>query len=219
MQKLIGAILALLLVAPPLYAATDNIPSGMVHKAVRGGVNMVTGVVEIPMQIYKGYDKGFGLIKNNVGSKTVGTILGFFRGIGHAAGRVGWGGLELVGFWMANPADNEGVGIPFDAEYPWQMGEQYDLFKPSLAEGVKPIGRKLLHGFSDGLLGIAELPGQTLKGAREGNVLAGLGKGFWFWWSREIYGFGSVYTCLVPNPPDNPGYPMNGTWAWSALVE
>lgn len=219
-MKMLALMLCVSMVVPSFaHAATDNIAEGMVTKATRGVINLVTGIVEFPMQIYKGYDQGFGPIKNEAGSKTVGTIIGFFRGVGHAAGRTGWGALELFGFWTANPEDNEGVGIPFDAEYAWQYGERYSLFKPSLAEGVKPIGRKLVHGVANGLLGIAEVPSQIKIGMDEGNVVKGIGKGIWYWWSREIYGLGDLYGCLVPNAPDNPGVAFNGEWPWSGLTE
>jgi len=204
-------------VVMPGYAATQDIKKGMVEKAKRGAIDLVTGIIELPMQIHKGYRKGFKPIKNEVGSKAVGTILGVLRGFGHAAGRIGWGAMELVGFWSANPADNDGVGIPLDAQYAWEEGTQYDLFHPSFGEGVKPIGRKLVRGVANTVLGIAELPGQILKGKKEGLPGEGILRGIWFWLSREVYGIGSIYTALVPNHPDNPGYAFNGEWPWSTL--
>jgi len=198
-------------------AATTNVPQGMAAKATRGVIDLFTGIVELPMQTIKGYKHGVKPIKNTAGSKTVGTILGIFRGIGHAAGRTGWGAMELVGFWSANPEDNEGVGIPLDAQYAWEEGVQYDLFSPSLGEGVKPIGRKLGHGLGNTLLGIAELPGQVIKGSHQGRLGSGIVRGFWFWLSREIYGIGSLYTGLAPNHPDNPGYAFDGEWPWTTL--
>ncbi|MBI4372848.1 MAG: hypothetical protein HY585_03890 [Candidatus Omnitrophica bacterium] len=218
MKKLIAILTMCLLVSSPAYAYTYNIPQGMGHKIIRGAVNLFTGVVEIPMQTYKGYHKGLKFIKNVPTSKAVGTILGLFRGFGHAAGRVIWGGTELFGFWAANPATNEGVGIPFDAPYAWQMGEQYDIFKPTLAQGLMPIPRKLGHGLANSFAAILEVPGQTIQGSRDGNAIKGLGKGFWFWWSRVVYGFSGIAGCLTPNSLDNPGYPLNGDWPWSALV-
>ena len=214
----IAVVLLCLFASATVNAANDKVVEGMVQKGVRGAINMVTGIVELPMQIYKGYDKGFGPIKNTAGSKTVGTILGIFRGFGHAAGRTSWGALELFGFWTANAPDNDGVGVPLDAQYSWQMGEQYSIFKPTLGEGVKPIGRKLIRGLTDAFLGIVELPGQVVKGAREKTLVKGAAKGVWFWWSREAYGFTGMFTCLVPNPKDNPGYAFNGEWPWSALL-
>jgi len=219
MRLVMVALLAVALTASSVYASNESIAEGMANKAVRGIVNLVTGIVELPVQIYKGFDKGFEPIENEVASKTVGAVLGIFRGVGHAAGRMSWGALELVGFWAANPADNKGVGVPLDAEYAWEEGTQYSIFEPSLEEGVKPVGRKLLRGLGDGLLGIAELPGQTLKGIDEGNALVGLGRGLWFWASRTVYGLGSLYSCIVPNPEDNPGYAFEEQYPWDALSE
>ena len=219
MTKLVTMAATILLLGVSFVRAeSDDLVTGMKDKAVRGAVNAVTGIVEVPMQVYKGYNNGLSLIKNDVGSKAVGTILGFFRGLGHAGGRTSWGFLELFGFWTANAADNEGVGIPLDAEYAWEYGDQYSIFKPSLAEGTKPYVRKLVRGVTDGFTGIAELPGQTLCGISEGNVAGGLVRGVWYWWSREVYGFGSILTCLVPNPADNPGVAFSGEWPWSALT-
>lgn len=218
-MKRLGAILSVLgLTAIWTHAATDNVVTGMKDKAISGGIDALTCIVELPMQTVKGYKNGVGFIKNDAASKTVGTVLGVFRGFSHTAARGAWGFTELFGFWSANPESNEGVGIPLDAQYAWEWGTQYSLFKPTLAEGVKPIGRKLVRGLADGVLGIAELPGQTIKGIDDGNVGKGLCKGVWFWFSREVYGMGSIFTCIVANPVDNPGYAFEQKWAWSALV-
>ena len=149
----------------------DGIVDGMVDKATRGLVNTVTGIVELPRQICKGYQNGCGFIDNEVGSKSVGTILGVLRGVTHAAGRTGHGMFELAGFWTANPADNDGVGVPLDAEYAWEDGEQYSIFEPSLGEGVKPYGAKLVRGVGNAVGGILEVPGHIKKGAEDGNVI------------------------------------------------
>lgn len=221
MRRYIILILTILLLSSPLYAATENILEGMGPKGIRGAVNLVSGFLEVPIQIYKGYDKGFEPIKNAVLSKTIGAVLGVFRGTIHGVGRMVWGALELGGFWTANPKDNEGVGIPFDAEYVWEDGEQYSIFKPSLGEGIKPVGTKLVRGLGDTLFGIAEVPGQTMLGANtgSGDALIGLGRGVWFWLSRELYGVVNLATCIVPNPKDNPGYAFNGEWPWTVLSE
>ncbi|MBP7216445.1 MAG: hypothetical protein KBA46_04085 [Candidatus Omnitrophica bacterium] len=213
------ALVVLALAVTSGYAATDQILEGMGQKAVRGVVNIVTSPLEVPMQILKGYDKGLDFIGNEPASRGVGAVLGIFRGIGHAAGRLAWGGLELVGFWTANPADNVGVGIPFDAEYAWQEGQQYSIFKPDFEEGIKPVTNKLAHGVADALLGIAEVPSQVKLGKDEGNAAKGFVRGLWFWASREVYGFGNVLTCIVPNPTDNPGYSFNTPWPWTGLTE
>jgi len=201
------------------YGASDDLADGMKNKAVRGVVNAVTGIVELPMQVVKGFKNGVGPIKNEPASKAVGTVLGFFRGVGHSAGRTGWGCLELFGFWTANAEDNEGVGIPLDAQYAWEWGDQYSIFKPNLKEGVKPYGGKLVRGLTDNFTGIAELPGQIVKGAADDELGKGVARGVWYWWSRQVYGFGGILTCLVPNPKDNPGVAFNGKWPWTALAE
>lgn len=220
MRKLAAGVLIAGCMAMGLARAeSTDVVDGMKNKAVRGVINGVTGIVELPMQTYKGFKNGVGFIKNKPASTVVGTILGFFRGGGHAFGRTAWGWMELYGFWTANAVDNDGVGIPLDAEYAWEWGEQYSIFKPSLKEGVKPYGRKLVRGLSDGFLGIAELPGQIVKGSKDGEIGKGALRGVWYWWSREVYGFGGILTCLVPNPEDNPGVAFNTDWPWSGLTE
>ena len=219
MRKIIILSVLVLFVASAAFASTENIAEGMGKKLVRGAVNAVTSPIELPAQIAKGFKNGVEPIENQFFSKTVGTILGIFRGVSHAGGRLAWGMLEVAGFWSANPADNDGVGVPLDAEYAWEEGVQYSIFDPSLEEGIKPIGRKLVRGLGNGLFGIAEVPGQMARGASEGNVLKGALKGFWFWGSRAVYGFGDIVTVFAPNPHDNPGYAFNGEWPWTVLAE
>lgn len=212
------------------YASADQggqILPGMGKKAVRGAINVVTGIVEWPMQTAKGWSNGVGFIKNKPTSKTVGALLGFFfGGPGQFASREVWGFTELVGFWTANRPENRingvYVGVPVDAQYAWQWGSKYDMFKPTLTEGVKPYGYKLMYGLADGVAGVVELPSQIVVGVREGEPLTGVGKGLWYWWSREVYGlggFGAIFACLASNPVDNPGYAYPGEWPWSGLTE
>ncbi|HLF18813.1 MAG TPA: hypothetical protein VI749_07980 [Candidatus Omnitrophota bacterium] len=219
MRKILILLMLAMFSTSTVFAATEDIVEGMGKKAVRGAVNIVTGPIEFPAQIIKGFQKGVEPIENQFFSKTIGTILGIFRGISHGVGRMSWGFLELAGFWTANPDDNDGVGVPLDAEYAWEEGVQYSIFDPSLEEGIKPIGRKLGRGLGNGLFAIAELPGQTIRGASEGNVFKGVIRGFWFGASRMAYGFTGVTTALVPNPPDNPGYAFNGEWPWTVFSE
>lgn len=219
MKKTLAILATLSLTTFTGVAGSAEVVDGMKNKIVRGVVDIVTGIVEVPVQICKGYNNGFGPIDNTVGSKTVGTILGFFRGFGHAGGRFVSGGSELFGFWTANAVDNYGIGVPFDAEYSWEEGIQYSYFDPSLSEGVKPVGRKLARGVTDGLLGVAEFPGQILRGASDGNIVMGVGKGLWYWVSREAQGFTGVLGCIVPNHEDNLGHAYEGDWPWSALSD
>jgi putative exosortase-associated protein (TIGR04073 family) len=199
-----------------------GVPERMGRKALRGAVDVVTGVVEVPMQVYKGYDNGFGPIKNKPASKAVGTVLGFFRGLGHAAGRVTHGGRELVCFWSADQATDEGTGVPFDAEYSWEIGEQYSYFKPNLKEGVTPVGRKLTLGVANAFTGIVEVPNQIVKANRDGdNVVIGAGKGVYYFISRTIYGATDVISLffLVPNQEDTYGYAYSSRYPWGELSD
>lgn len=212
---------ALLFSSVAALAADDmSVPERMGNKALRGAIDLFTGVVELPMQVVKGYKNGFGPIKNEAGSKTVGTILGFFRGLGHSAGRVTHGGRELVCFWSADPATNKGVGVPFDAEHPWEMGEQYSYFKPNLKEGVAPVGRKLTLGLANAFTGIVEIPNQIVKAKNDdSSLLVGTGKGFYNFISRTIYGATDVMTLffLVPNQVETYGYPYSSKYSWGEL--
>jgi len=92
------------------------------------------------------------------------------------------------------------------------------VFEPTLAEGLSPYPNKLLRGLGNGVLGIAELPGQIIKGADDGNVVLGLVKGLWFSASRVHYGMNDVFGFLGPNPPDTRGYAFEQEWPWDALA-
>lgn len=213
---LIVSIAALLCSAA--IAEDMTVPQRIGNKAVRGAVDLVTGIVELPMQIVKGYDKGFGPIKNEPASRAVGTILGFFRGCGHTAGRITHGGRELFACWTADQPSNEGIGVPFDAERSWEWGEQYSILKPTLKEGVAPIGKKLTTGLANTFTGIVEVPMQIKKASDNNTSIAkGAAKGVYFFISRTIYGASDVMGLffLVPNQVDTYGYPYDGLYPWS----
>jgi len=210
-------LLALFLYVGNVQAATQDILEGMASKFTRGLINLVTGIVELPYQTYKGYANGVSFIKNPYASSAVGTAAGLLRGVTHTAGRINYGLLEVAGFWTANPQDYHGIGEPFDAEYSWEWGSQYSIFEPTVEEGVKPLGRKFVYGVANGVAGIVEVPGQIMKGAYQGRILTGTAKGFWFWLSREAYGLNEAATFFLPNPQTHPGYPFEEKWPWTAL--
>jgi putative exosortase-associated protein (TIGR04073 family) len=215
LSVLIIALLALSFTATA-HADMDEVVSAMGAKLVRGVVNTFTGWVEFPAQIIKGYNEGFNGDEDN---KIVGTVLGIFDGIGHSAGRTGTGLVDLFSFWAANPADNEGVGLPLDAEYAWEEGTPYNAFDPDIVEGgLKPVGRKLVRGVSNSLLGVAEVPGQIIKGVREDEPIMGVVKGVWYWFSRSAYGLGDIFTCILPNPEDQVGIAFDEEYPWDALI-
>jgi putative exosortase-associated protein (TIGR04073 family) len=98
------------------------------------------------------------------------------------------------------------------------MGEQYRIDNPTLPEGCKPVGTKLIYGVTDALLGIVEVPAQISKSANNedgNNVLIGTLRGFWYWLSREVNGVANIVSFLLPNPPDTMGYSYNSKWPWT----
>ena len=59
-----------------MSAENEEVHPGMDDIPLNGVINLVTGVVEVPMQTYKGYTNIVGFIENEAGSKTVGTVFG-----------------------------------------------------------------------------------------------------------------------------------------------
>ncbi len=211
MRILIAVLLAVFVLTTGAYAASEAIGQGMVDKAYNGIVNLFTGVLEIPAQMCKGWEKGLDPINKESPKAILGGAFGFFRGIAHAAGRTTWGVFELATFWAANPKDNVGVGIPLDSKYSWEAGEQYCITKPTLGDGVVPVGRKFVNGFTDALTGMVEWPVQTTKG----NPLVGFCRGLWFAVSRELNGVANMATFLLPNPTETYGYGYHTKWPWT----
>ncbi len=202
-RKIIGLIMVCLFLGftSTSYAASGDVWENMSNKLVRGVVNTLTGVLEIPAQITKGSNEGL----NN--SKILGGVTGLFNGLYHATGRTLSGAVDLATFWALDPASNEGMGIPLDAEYAWQQGEGFAPFDPSFAEATaSPILRKLVRGVADGTLGIAELPGQIFQG--DGLADHGITKGLWYFLSREMSAVRDLVTLLFPAPADNLGNPF-----------
>jgi putative exosortase-associated protein (TIGR04073 family) len=218
MRILVALLLAIFAMSTCAYAANESITKGMVDKAVNGGVNVLTGWLELPMQVYKGWDKGLDQVSREGPAKVLGACFGFFRGIIHAAGRTIWGAFEVATFWAANPPDNQGVGIPLDAKYAWETGQQYSICKPDLPEGCKPVGTKIVNGVTDTLLGIVEVPAQISKSANNedgSNVFVGFLRGMWYWLSREVNGVANIASFLLPNPTETMGYAYNSKWPWT----
>ena len=222
MKKMyLTTFMAAAFIASPMVMADEmTVPERIGKKAVRGAIDLVTGIVELPMQVVKGYQNGCGPIKKEPASKAVGTILGFFRGLGHSAGRVTHGGRELFCCWSADQPSNKGIGVPFDAERSWEMGEQYSYFKPNLKEGVAPVGRKLLIGVSNSFTGIVEIPNQIVKASNDdNNLVVGAGKGFYYFVSRTVYGVTDMMFFLVPNHVETYGYPYSSKYSWGEISD
>jgi putative exosortase-associated protein (TIGR04073 family) len=206
---IIAAAIFFVVSSASAYAAgAEELFGGMGKKFVRGAVNAVTGWIEIPAQIYKGYKKdSFG-----------GAFVGIFNGIWQGLGRTISGAGDVAGFWAADPKSNDGIGIPLDGEYAWDEGTPYDLSKPNFAEAtLNPMGNKLGRGLGNCMLGFLELPGQILKGFKPHAPDFGLVKGLWYWYSRQIDGIVDVASFPLPNPKDTKAMAFDEKWPWSAL--
>jgi putative exosortase-associated protein (TIGR04073 family) len=190
-----------------------SVAGGMVSKAARGLGDVVTSPIELPMQTWKGYQKGKGF-----GGTTLHTVLGLFRGVTHTGGRLAHGAVDFCLFIVPNPEDNDGVGKPLDARWPWQQGEQHGLFDPTLSDGLAPYGRKLARGAGNTLGGVLEVPGQIRKGVDQGRIGTGVFKGFWYFLGRETHGVCDLGLFLLPNPNDTAGSVFEERWPWYALI-
>lgn len=219
LKRLFGVLIMItfLIFTTRAYAETNDILGCMMKKLGRGIINALTGWVEFPAQIGKGYYEGFRGDRDN---KLLGVIVGTFDGIGHSAGRTLSGVADIVGFWAAGPKDNEKIGIPLDGEYPWEEGEPHDMFNPNFAEAaITPIVNKFLRGVSDVTLGFMELPGQILKGISEGNAGFSIIKGLYYWSGREISGVSDIATALFACPDDTVGVTFDEDRPWDAFTK
>lgn len=187
---------------------TEQLIGGMGKKFVRGVTNVFTGWIEIPAQISKGYKKAcFG-----------GACVGVCTGVWHFIGRTFSGFYDMAGFWAADPESNDGIGIPLDAEYAWEDGTHYSLTDPAFgAATVTPMGNKFARGLGNACFSFLELPGQFMKGWRAGSCDLGIGKGLWYWASREMDGVYDVATAIFPNPKDTMGMKYDEKWPWTAI--
>jgi len=209
--------LAVTLIPAAHAANTEEFVGGMGKRFIRGVVNTLTGWVEIPVQIAKGYNTGYG---GDPAKKSIGAIAGIFNGTWQALGRTFSGFRDMAGFWTADHKNNDGVGIPLDAEYAWEDGTPYSLSTPDFAEAtVKPMGNKLIRGVSDLLGGVVELPGQITKGIRIHAPDAGVGKGIWYFASRTLDGAYDAGTFLLPNPKDTTALAFDEKYPWDAMGE
>jgi len=93
-------------------ASAEEVVSGMSNKAARGLVNVATGWLEFPRQIYTTYQNQ-GAVK--------GCLVGPFMGIGMMVARTAAGALELFTFYLAYP----GFYDPYlEPQYVWDDIEQ-----------------------------------------------------------------------------------------------
>jgi len=211
-------VLAVFMVSSITAHADENPFKLMMDKLWRGVVNTTTGWIEFPAQISKGYETGGFMGEERAGA--IGALGGVFSGIGSAMGRTLSGAFQIAGFWAADPASNDGIGIPLDADYAWEEGTAYDLNDPSFTEAtIAPVSLKFQRGLGNLFGGILEIPSQIVKGIKAPSWDLGIVKGLWFFVSREIDGASDLATFYLPGPRENQGYPFDEKWAWTALFE
>lgn len=188
----------------------DRYVHSSVEKAKQGFTNLITGWLEVPYQVVKGYRGGWGKEKKN---KILGGTFGIFRGIIHGVGRTANGAYEVVTFALPNPRTNEGVGIPLDSKNVWEDGSQYSIEN----NGVGPVGRKVKRGVINAAFGIFELPAQIGKGFSEDRPIKALGKAIIFPLGRISSGVYDVVTFFLPNDAEGYGYPLSEKYPWDGF--
>ncbi|MFA6218034.1 MAG: exosortase system-associated protein, TIGR04073 family [Candidatus Omnitrophota bacterium] len=197
----------------PVFAQESNYLASAAVKAKHGVINTLTGWLELPFQIMKGFESGIGEQGNN---KLLGGVAGILRGVFHGIGRTASGILELTTCVLPNPSDNEGIGIPLDSEYAWEKGSPYSIHK----QGVVPVGEKLVRGVVNTIAGIVEMPGQLNKATQENTALAiikGIGKAVIYPVSRIISGVFDLITFPLPNDSKQHGPAFDEEQPWDAL--
>jgi len=205
-------VVAVLLCSIPAYAQAPGYIEGAFEKAKHGITNTITGWLELPIQIGKGWENGVGEDGDN---KLLGALGGILRGLQHGLGRTLQGMVQLATFPLPNPATNEGVGVPLDAEFAFEQGEQYSI----LQDGIEPIGEKAFRGATNLLLGVLDGPAQLTKGFRTERPFLGMLKSLVYPVTRIVYGVYELGTAALPNDTETYGYPLEETYPWSAFYE
>lgn len=212
-KKIIFSLLICsLLLSFSLYAQTPNYAVACANKTKQGVANILTSWLEVPCQIAKGFNHGFG---GEGKSQIIGGFFGFFRGIIHGVGRLGCGCIQLATFFLPNPQNNDGVGIPLDSQFAWEEGTQYSIVN----QGIEPVGRKAFRGIINTLFWPLEFPGQLVKGFRQDKPFKGIAKALTFPFARLGYGIYDLTTVVLPNETEGYGYPLNEKLPWDAFVQ
>lgn len=212
---LAAAIMATSLVAG---AVEDNPGYGFVNKLTRGAVNFLTGWVEFPAQVYKGYSEGYdnggsiNIANMPAASRSIGATFGVFRGVGHALGRTIWGVADVITCWAKNPEENDNMLFILDAEYAWQKGEKKTFLATGAQDGFKRVGYRAARGLDGIFFGVMEIPCQTQDYWNEhknGMVVLGFLDGIWLGCSRITNGVLELGLCPLPGFEENIQVPYN----------
>jgi hypothetical protein len=174
------AVFAAVFMFSPVAQADNTEPgNGMADKLGHGVVNVLSGWMEIPCDIYYGYDSGLERYYPDqpAVSRSKGMFRGLIRGTYQGVGRTIEGAIDVCGFWAANPLNNEGIGFNFDSEYAWERGQDPDYTDPTCDIRMHS---KLQRGAMNLCLGLAEIPSQIRTGVREPDPLMGFVRAIWF---------------------------------------
>jgi hypothetical protein len=206
-KLLFGAALfgSVFMCSPNAEAHNTEVCNGMANKLNCGVVNILSGWMEIPCDIYYGYDEGldrYGAEKPAV-SRSRGMLRGLFRGTYQGVGRTVEGAIDVLGFWAADPLDNKTYGYNFDSRYGWERGQVPDYTDPPCDIRAS---RKMDRGVHNLLFGIAEVPSQIRTGVIEPAPIAGFGRAIWFGLSRPYEGLADLVTLFLPTWDDTYGY-------------
>ncbi|MCM8831643.1 MAG: hypothetical protein NC918_05600 [Candidatus Omnitrophica bacterium] len=208
MKKWISFLVLIFLFLTSVYAQSTYLEKS-VEKAKQGLVNFFTGWLEVPYQVSKGYNKGFGDSQN----KLLGGFFGIFRGLIHGLGRTSSGIYQFVTFPLPNPKNNEGVGIPLDSEYVWEEGTQYSIVN----QGLEPVGKKAYRGIINTFGALLEAPSQLNKGFSQDRPFVGLGKAIVYPLGRVTSGIYDLVTVALPNNVNGYGYAFEERRPWDGL--
>ena len=206
------ALLMVLFLCGPVHAEDYGFLEGANSKLTRGAINIVTGWIEVPAEILKGYERGF------MDNKLLGILTGIFSGFSRAFGRTASGSMDILTFWSADPDDNFDIGIYMNNEFAWESEDDpHYMFEPTFGDATaKPIANKFMRAMTNLFCGVAEIPGQIRKGYQEDTPGLGYAKGFWYWLSREAWGARDILTVFIPTPSDNVGTPFDEEMPWDA---
>ena len=199
-----------------LAAVEDSYVCGMTEKGAHGLASVVTGWVEFPMQIKKGYDRGVPSVAAPAASRSLSTLAGIGRGVTHTLGRTVWGAWELVTFWAPDHTSNADLLLLQDSAYAWQKGTMQPFACPGWRDGFERLGLRLERGIDDFVGGFLEVPGQIKKADAAGNFWPGIPMGFYCMAARLVDGFGNIVLVGLPGPVDNLMVPFEEVKAWDA---
>jgi len=212
-----AAITVLILAAGSVFAAEDVLVDGMGEKGTHGLVNIATGWMELPMQVYKGYHGGIGGIEHPEVGRPLGAVAGALRGAGHTIGRTAWGVVQLGGFWTRNPTDNADLLQLYDSEYAWETGVKKPIGCPKVEDGMERVGHRIERGYRNLFAGLGEIPGQARKAHDQSLFLFGVPKGVWYASSRLVYGAGDIVLSPFPSDDINRNVPFEEVEPWDAV--